>query len=202
MKKLIVASNNQHKIKEIKDMLSQFPFQVLSLKEAGIDIDIEENGTTFMENAYVKASEIFKIRPYDMILADDSGLMVDALDGAPGVYSARFAGEHGDSKKNNLKLLDMLKEVMSDERTAKFVCAMVMIIDEKTCIKVQGEIKGKITETYKGEGGFGYDPLFYIPEYKMTFAEMSSEQKNSISHRGNALKKLEEALRGEDLKCF
>lgn len=199
MKKLIVASNNEHKIKEIKEILSKFPFNIISLKEAGIDIDVEENGTTFMENAYIKASEIFKITKGDMILADDSGLMVDALDGAPGVYSARFAGEHGNSEKNNMKLLSLLEEVPKEKRNAKFVCAMVLIINENRCIKVQGEINGIITEEYAGKGGFGYDPLFFVPEYKMTFADMRSEQKNAISHRGNALKKLEEELGGVDL---
>ncbi len=191
MNRLIVASNNVKKIKEIKAILAKYPIDVVSLKEAGIDIDVEEDGNTFIENSYKKASEIYKIVNNSMVLADDSGLMVDCLDGAPGVYSARFAGEHGNDKKNNEKLLKLLEGKKIEERKAKFVCAMVLIIDDATVIKVQGEIKGRIIDEEKGENGFGYDPLFYVPEYDMTFAEMNSEIKNSISHRAKALKKLE-----------
>ena len=194
MKKLIVASNNDHKIKEIKEMLSQFPFEVLSLKEANINIDVEETGITFMENADIKASEIFKIAHGDMVLADDSGLSVEALNGAPGVFSARFAGEHGDTKANNEKLLHLLEGIRDEDRKAKFVCAMVLIINEDEVVKVQGESEGIITAEFRGEEGFGYDPLFFVPEYKKTFAQMSSEEKNAISHRGRALDKLKSEL--------
>lgn len=195
MKKLIIASNNQHKVEEIKAILSEFSFEVLSLRESGIDIDVEEDGSTFMENAYKKAYEIFKITNDAMVLSDDSGLMVDALGGAPGVYSARFAGEHGNDTKNNNKLLDLLKGKPLEERKAKFVSAIVLIIDKDKCIKVQGEIEGCITESPSGSGGFGYDPLFLVPEYNMTFGELSSEDKNKISHRARALEKLIEELR-------
>lgn len=123
-----------------------------------------------------------------MVIADDSGLMVDALNGAPGIYSARFAGEHGNYKKNNEKLLRELDGKKVEERKAKFVCSIVFIIDKDNVIKVQGEINGIIGEKEIGEDGFGYDPLFYIPEYKKTFAQMDSQTKNSISHRGKALK--------------
>ena len=194
MKKLIVASNNDHKIKEIKEMLSQFPFEVLSLREANINIDVEETGTTFMENADIKASEIFKIAQGDMVLADDSGLSVEALNGAPGVFSARFAGSHGDTKANNEKLLHLLEGISDEDRKAKFVCAMVLIINEDEIVKVQGESEGIITAEFRGEEGFGYDPLFFVPEYKKTFAQMSSEEKNAISHRGRALDKLKSEL--------
>ncbi len=194
MKKLIVASNNKNKIIEIKEILSKYSIEVLSLKEANINIDVEEDGTTFMENAYKKANEIYKILKNKMVLADDSGLVVDCLDGAPGVYSARFAGEHGNSKKNNEKLLELLKEKDCKDKKAKFVCAMVLISDIGKVIKVQGEIDGTIINEEKGSNGFGYDPVFYIPEYKMTFAEMNSDLKNSISHRANALKKLEREI--------
>jgi len=192
---LVVASNNEHKIEEIKNILSKFDLEVLSLKEVGINIDIEETGTTFMENAYIKASEIYKIVEDAMVLADDSGLMVDALGGAPGVYSARFAGEHGNYKKNNEKLLEMLKGISYEDRKAKFVCAMVLILDEERTIKVQGEVKGVIIDKESGENGFGYDPLFYVPEYNMTFAQMDGEIKNKISHRANALRALEDSVR-------
>lgn len=195
MKKLIVASNNDNKIREIKDILAPLNVQVISLKEAGINVDVEEDGKTFMENAYKKAKEIYHIindKNY-MVLADDSGLAVEALGGAPGVYSARFAGEHGNTKKNNEKLLKLMDNIK--DRRAKFICTMVLIIDEKNVIKVQGEIEGVILSEEKGENGFGYDPVFYIPEYNMTFAEMDSKTKNSISHRKRAMTNLEEEIR-------
>lgn len=198
MKKLIIASNNAHKIKEIKDILKDFPIEVVSLREAGIDIDVEETGTTFMENSYIKASEIFKLRQDCMVLSDDSGLMVEALDGAPGVYSARFAGEHGNDKKNNEKLLQLLEGKSMEERKAKFVSAIVLIAGSSEVIKVQGEIEGYIAFEPKGTREFGYDPLFYVPEYNMTFAEMSDEEKNKISHRARAMQKLKQQL--ESLK--
>ncbi len=194
MKKLIVASNNDHKIKEIKEILSQFPFEVLSLNEANINIDVEETGSTFMENADIKAKEIFKIADGNMVLADDSGLSVEALNGAPGVFSARFAGEHGNNKANNDKLLYLLEGIKEDQRKAKFLCAMVLIVNEDEIVKVQGEVEGIITAEFRGEEGFGYDPLFFVPEYKKTFAQMSSEEKNAISHRGRALDKLKSEL--------
>lgn len=194
-RKLIVASNNDHKVREIKEILTGLPYEIISLKEAGIDIDVEETGSTFMKNAYLKASEIFRHSEGSMVLADDSGLMVDALDGAPGIYSARFAGDHGNSEKNNEKLLMMLKNIPFEKRTARFVCAMVLIIDKDTVIKVQGEIEGIITDKETGKDGFGYDPLFFIPEYNMTFAEMDADMKNSMSHRGSALRQLSEKMR-------
>lgn len=195
MKKLILASNNENKIKEIKDILSPLNVQVISLKEAGVNVEVEEDGKTFMENAYKKAKEIYDIVSNEdyMVLADDSGLTVEALNGAPGVYSARFAGEHGNTKKNNEKLL-MLMQNISDRR-AKFICNMVLIINEKNVIRVQGEVEGLIIKEENGENGFGYDPLFYIPEYKMTFGQMDSKTKNLISHRKKALINLEEAIR-------
>jgi XTP/dITP diphosphohydrolase len=194
-RKIIVASNNAHKIREIKEILKGLPYDIVSLKEAGIDIDVAETGSTFMENAYIKASEIFNVANGAMVLADDSGLMVDALDGAPGIYSARFAGDHGNSRKNNEKLLCLLRDVPYEKRTAQFVCALVLIIDKDSALKVQGEVEGIITDEEKGKDGFGYDPLFFIPKYKMTFVEMDAEMKNSMSHRGNALKQLSEKLR-------
>ncbi|KGM95950.1 nucleoside-triphosphate diphosphatase [Clostridium novyi A str. 4552] len=194
MKKLIVASNNQHKIEEIKEMLKEFNLDVISLKEAGINIDVEENGVTFAENAHIKAAEIFKIVKDSMVLADDSGLMVEALNGEPGVYSARYAGEHGNDKKNNEKLLSKLKGIKFEDRKAKFICAMELIVDDNTFIKVQGEVKGYILEEERGENGFGYDPLFYVPKFDKTTAEMTSKEKNSISHRGKALKNLKKVL--------
>jgi XTP/dITP diphosphohydrolase len=194
MKKLIVASNNEHKIREIKEMLSQFPLEVLSLKEANLNIEVEETGSTFMDNAEIKASEIFKIANRDMVLADDSGLSVESLDGAPGVFSARFAGEHGDTSANNEKLLYLLDGEKEENRKAKFICAMVLKVNEDQIIKVQGEVEGIIISDFRGEEGFGYDPLFYVPEFNKTFAQMSNEEKNAISHRGRALDKLKNEL--------
>lgn len=195
MKKLLVASNNEHKINEIKEILKDFPLKIISLKEAGIDVDVEENGDTFMENAHIKASEIYKLADECMVMADDSGLTVDILNGEPGVYSARYSGEHGNSKKNNEKLLRNLKGIKFEDRKAKFVCAIALIINEEKVINVQGEIEGYIVEGERGKDGFGYDPLFYIPEFEKTFAEMSSDEKNSISHRGRALKEIQEKIK-------
>ncbi|QAT39341.1 XTP/dITP diphosphatase [Clostridium sp. JN-9] len=196
MKRLVVASNNQHKIEEIKAMLSKYNISIISLKEAGLDIDVEEDGNTFMENAYKKAFEISKILKDDMILADDSGLMVDALGGAPGIYSARFSGEHGNYKKNNEKLKALMLGKPKEERKAQFVCAMVLIAGKKQIIKVHGSINGYIIEEEKGHSGFGYDPLFYVPEYGLTFAEMDASFKNKISHRRKALEKLDKEIKG------
>lgn len=195
MTRLIVASNNEHKIKEIKDILHWMQLDVISLKEAGIFIDVEEDGKTFMENCYKKTKEIVdylksKNEKDFMVLADDSGLEVDYLNGEPGVYSARYAGEHGNSEKNNEKLLENLKGVPEEKRGANFVCSLVLMTSLGEEIKVEEKTYGIITEKYSGKDGFGYDPLFFVPEFNMTFAEMTSEQKNSISHRGKALEQL------------
>ncbi|ADZ21711.1 putative deoxyribonucleotide triphosphate pyrophosphatase [Clostridium acetobutylicum EA 2018] len=190
MKKIIIASNNQNKIREIKQILKEFDFNIVSLKEENIDIDVEEDGKTFIENAYKKAYEIYKMRKDCMVIADDSGLTVDELEGAPGIYSARFTGIHGDDKKNNEKLLSLLEGVPFEKRNAQFVCSIVLIIDEANSIKVEGEISGFITDKEIGTKGFGYDPLFYVPEFKKTFAELTEDEKNSISHRAIALEKL------------
>lgn len=195
MKNLIIASNNEDKIREIKTILKNYDFNIISQKEAGINIEVEEDGNTFLENAYKKASEIFKLKEDCMVMADDSGLTVDALGGAPGIYSARFAGEHGNSKKNNEKLLRLLKDVPYEKRRGQFVCAIVLILNKNSVIKVQEEVEGYITEEEKGEDGFGYDPLFYLPEYDKTFAEISSKEKNTISHRAKALNSLLDKLK-------
>jgi XTP/dITP diphosphohydrolase len=191
MRKLIVASNNADKIKEIKEILKNIPVEILSMKEAGIDIDIEETGSTFLENAYLKAKGISETAKGAMVLADDSGLAVESLGGAPGIYSARFAGEHGNSKKNNEKLLRVLEGKKALERRASFICAMVLIAEDGKAFDVEGRIDGIIAEEEKGSNGFGYDPVFYLEEYGLTFAEMDSETKNKISHRAKALEKLQ-----------
>ncbi|MFL0194196.1 XTP/dITP diphosphatase [Clostridium sp. WILCCON 0269] len=196
MKELIVASNNWNKIKEIKKILSKYPIKVISMKEANINIDIVEDGTTFRENAYKKAKTIYDLlKGQCMVLGDDSGLVVRGLNGRPGVYSARFAGEHGNDKKNNEKLLKLLEGKDYEDRKAKFVCAMTLIIDENKMLEVEGEIEGMICDEERGENKFGYDPLFYVPEYNITFGEMDPTLKNCISHRSMALKKLEKGMK-------
>ena len=194
MKKIIVASNNKHKIQEIKEILKEY--NVVSLKEEGIEIDPEENGTTFIENSYIKAKAILDFignKENILVLADDSGLAVDYLNGAPGVYSARYAGEHGNDKKNNEKLLKELSYVSMENRGAAFKCALVLL-GQGVDIRVEGEVRGYILEEEKGDSGFGYDPLFFYPPFNKTFGQTTEEEKNSVSHRGEALKKLREKL--------
>ena len=200
MKKFILASNNAHKIKEIKEILKDFDFEILSLKESGIDIDVEEDGKTFEENSFKKADEIRKYLvsqgEYDFIvMADDSGLEVEYLNGEPGIYSARYAGEHGNDAKNNEKLLNELKGIKEENRKANFICVIVAVTDKGEKIVAEGKSYGIILEELSGNEGFGYDPLFFVPEYKKTFAEMTSDEKNAISHRGRALEKLKSKLK-------
>jgi non-canonical purine NTP pyrophosphatase, rdgB/HAM1 family len=167
MKRLIIASNNEHKIGEIKEILINFNLEILSLKEVGINVDVEENGTTFIENAHIKAIEIYKLlKDGSMVMADDSGLMVDALGGEPGVYSARYGGEHGNDKKNNEKLLSNLKGVKFEDRKAKFVCAIELIIDEENIISVQGEAHGYISEELRGKKNL--DMIHYFMYQSLT----------------------------------
>ncbi|MCR6514870.1 MULTISPECIES: XTP/dITP diphosphatase [Clostridium] len=197
MKKLILASNNSKKIKEIKEILKDIPLSIKSLKEEGIDIDVVEDGKTFEENSMKKAKEIkeyllSKGQKDFIVMADDSGLSVDSLNGAPGIYSARYSGEHGNDLENNKKLLRELKD--SKNRDAKFVCVISLINDKDKEIVVRGEVEGKITEKLSVEGGFGYDPLFFYEGFNKTFGEATSEEKNSVSHRGVALKKLRDKI--------
>ncbi|MEG0308201.1 MAG: RdgB/HAM1 family non-canonical purine NTP pyrophosphatase [Clostridium sp.] len=195
MRRLIVASNNEHKILEIKDILKAFNLEVVSLKEAGINVDVDETGSTFMENAEIKARAIYEICGNDLVLSDDSGLSVDALNGEPGIYSARYSGNHGNSVENNKKLIRELSGVPFEDRTAKFICAMVLIVDNENVVKVQGEVSGLILEEYCVCDGFGYDPLFYVPKLKATFNDVPSGVKNAISHRGNALMELTKEMK-------
>ncbi|MBQ9832897.1 MAG: XTP/dITP diphosphatase [Clostridia bacterium] len=196
--KLIIASNNAHKVTEIKAILSPFFNEIVTLKEAGIDIDVEENGTTFCENAVKKATEILAAVPFaDAAISDDSGLMVDALNGAPGVYSARFAGDGHDDEANNRKLVEMLKNVPQDKRTGRFVSAVALARREKDTLTAEGSVEGIILNEGRGENGFGYDPLFYYEPLNKTFAELTADEKNSLSHRKKALTALYELLSKE-----
>ena len=192
MKELIVASTNQGKLKEIRAMLKDINIEVLSMKDVlNEEIDIEETGTTFKENALIKASTIAKIvnKP---VLADDSGLEVDALDKQPGVYSARFLGHDTSYDIKNQYIIDALKD---KDRTARFVCAMALVIPGQEPIIIEETMEGLINDKIEGENGFGYDPIFYFPPCKMTSAMMSMKEKNKYSHRGKALKKLYSILK-------
>lgn len=189
--KIIVATKNKGKMREIKSILSDPKYEILSMEDIGLDVEVEENADTFTGNATKKAVEIMKLCN-EITLADDSGLVVDALDGAPGVYSARYAGEHGDDLQNNLLLLKNMEN--ESNRKAKFVCAIALAFPNGKVLNVEGEFHGQIDYEMKGTGGFGYDVLFYLPEYKMTSAEISAEEKNKISHRAKALHLIKEKL--------
>ncbi|MCD6436321.1 MAG: XTP/dITP diphosphatase [Clostridiales bacterium] len=194
MKKVILASNNSHKLKEMKQILSNFNYEIVTMKEAGlVDFEIVEDGKTFEENSLIKAKAVLK-ELGEITIADDSGLMVEYLDGEPGIYSARYAGEMVSHEDNNKKLLGVLNGVPFLERKAKFVSVITMLFPSGDEIVVRGEVEGNIALTESGENGFGYDPLFYIPELKKTFAELSAKEKNKISHRSKALKMLKEKL--------
>ena len=188
----LIATHNMKKRDELQRILSPLGVHVLTADEAGVDLtDVEETGTTFEENALLKARSGCKEGKMPCI-ADDSGLCVDALDGAPGVYSARFAGEHGNDDKNNEKLLFLLSDVPPEKRTARFVSTVACVFPDGRELVVRGECEGKIGYEKRGENGFGYDPLFYVGE--RTFAEFTPEEKDAVSHRGNALRALTEAL--------
>ena len=188
----LIATHNMKKRDELQRILSPLGVHVLTADEAGVDLtDVEETGTTFEENALLKARSGCKDGKMPCI-ADDSGLCVDALDGAPGVYSARFAGEHGNDDKNNEKLLSLLSDVPPEKRTARFVSTVACVFPDGRELVVRGECEGKIGYEKRGENGFGYDPLFYVGE--RTFTEFTPEEKDAVSHRGNALRALTEAL--------
>lgn len=183
--KVILASKNQHKLTELSAILSQLGFEIALESEYGLDIDVEETGTTFEENSYLKAEAVMKASGLP-VLADDSGLMVDALDGAPGVYSARY-GHKASDKERTAYLLENMKDVPEERRGAKFVCVITCLFPDGRKIVARGECPGVIARAPHGENGFGYDPVFYLPELGMTYAELPSEQKNAISHRARAL---------------
>lgn len=189
--KIYVATNNKGKLKEIKAIFSDF--EVLSIKDLGFDFDVEEDGKTFSENSYKKAKALYNLTKC-AVIADDSGLCVDALDGEPGVYSARYAGEHGNDVDNTEKLLYNMKDISKDSRNAKFVCDICYINESGDVFHAYGECHGEIAYAPKGENGFGYDPIMYIPELNKTMAELSPDEKNKISHRAKALAILKEKL--------
>lgn len=192
MDKLVIASGNTGKIKEIKAILSKFPLNVVSMKDEGYNLDFDEVGTTFSENALIKANTLKKY-VNGMVLADDSGLEIDFLNGAPGIFTARFAGKETSQEEKNNKIINLLKGVEEKYRTARFVCAIAFVSDSVS-FTVEGSIEGIISEKPRGNCGFGYDPIFYVPEYQKTFAELPDEIKNKISHRAIALEKLLQKL--------
>ena len=196
--KLILASRNKKKIKEMEALLSRYVegVEILSLDDVGFVGDIEENGETYEENALTKARTAVEAGNHRYpAIADDSGLSVDALGGAPGVYSARYAGGHGDDAANNALLLKNLADTPAEERTARFVCCIALVYPDGREITVRGETEGLIIDEARGEGGFGYDPYFYYAPFKKTFSELSAEEKNAISHRGKAIAKVAEILK-------
>lgn len=190
MSRLLIATNNEGKVREIKAILGGFYDEIVSLKDAGISLEVEEDGDTFEQNAVKKARKAAAVAGCDA-LADDSGLCVDALGGAPGVYSARFSGEGATDAKNNARLLKSLEGVAN--RAARFV-SVVALISGDTVTTARGEVCGEIAAAAAGSGGFGYDPLFFVPETGQTFAELSPEIKNSLSHRARALAALRQKL--------
>ena len=195
---IIAATQNNHKIREIEAITEEFGMSIISRDEAGIPrIDIVEDGSTFEENSYKKAYEIMKLCQKTTI-ADDSGLEVDCLDGAPGVYSARFAGEDGNDKANNEKLVGLIKDVPYEKRTGRFVSVITMVFPDGETVVARGEVEGHIVLEERGNNGFGYDPLFVPVGYDRTFGEIDQKIKNRISHRANALVKLREKLRDRE----
>ena len=191
MKSIILASNNKDKVKEVKEILKGY--DIISMKEAGIDVDIEENGTTFEENALIKARAIMKLTG-QITMADDSGLEIDYLNKAPGVYSARFMGHDTSYDIKNKALIQKLEGVKGSDRSGRFVCAIAVCFPDGSEIVKRGTMVGLIAEEIKGDNGFGYDPIVYLPEYGRTSGELAPEEKNKISHRGKALALIKEEL--------
>ena len=193
-RKIIFATSNEGKMREIREILNDPDWQVLSMKEAGISIEVIEDGTTFEENAVIKAKAIGEACG-EIVLADDSGLEIDYLNKEPGVYSARYLGENTSYTIKNNHLIQRLKGVADEDRTARFVCAIAAYFPDGEIKTTYGTIEGKIGYEERGSNGFGYDPIFYVPEYGCSTAELSMEQKNAISHRGKALEKMKKIIK-------
>ena len=196
--KLLIASNNAHKVREIQEILSGYFNEMVTMREAGLDIDVVEDGKTFRDNAVKKATEILEKSGFDATLADDTGLCVDALHGAPGVYSARYAGEAHDTAANNALLMEHMKDVPDEQRTCRFVTCIALARRGRPVLVVEGKAEGMLLRAPAGENGFGYDPYFNYPPLGKSFAELSAEEKNSVSHRRAALDALRKALDREN----
>ena len=197
-KRIIFATGNQGKMKEIRTIMENLDVEVLSLKDIDLEVDINENGTTFEENAIIKAKAIMELTK-EIVLADDSGLEVDYLGKAPGVYSARYMGEDTPYSIKNNHIIKKLEGVEGEDRSARFVSVIACVFPNGEVLTTRGTIEGRIGYEEKGENGFGYDPIFYVPEYDCTTAELSLEEKNKISHRGKALEAMKEELRKRGL---
>ena len=201
--KIIFATGNAGKMREIREILADIDMEVLSMKEAGVEADIVEDGTTFEENAVIKAKAVAhmleerfgKEQGGAVVLADDSGLEIDALNREPGIYSARYLGEDTPYSVKSANLIERLAGVPDEERTARFVCAIAAAMPDGEIVTTQGVIEGRIGYEEKGNNGFGYDPIFYVPEYGRTTAQLTEDEKNKISHRGKALEAMKEELR-------
>ena len=190
MLKIVFATSNKNKIKEIREIVNDKDFDIIPMSEAGINIDIEENGRTYEENALIKARAIAKLLPKEIIMDEDSGLEIDALDGKTGLLSARFLGHETSSIEKNKKILELMRQVEENNRTARFICSMVAVIPNGEELSTRGILEGKIGFEQKGENGFGYDPIFFLPDKNCYLSEISAEEKNEISHRSIALKKM------------
>ena len=191
--RIIFATGNEGKMREIRMIMEDLGLEILSMKEAGLYADVDENGTTFEENAVIKAKGIATLCD-DIVLADDSGLEIDALNKEPGVYSARYMGEDTSYTIKNRNLVERLNGVPDEKRTARFVCAIAAAMPDGSCEVVRGTMEGIIGHEIAGENGFGYDPIFFLPEYGCTSAELSPEKKNELSHRGEGLRKIRKIL--------
>lgn len=198
MKKIIFATGNAGKMKEIREIMEDLQIPVLSMKEAGLEAEIVEDGTTFEENAVIKAKEIAGLSKCwnedVVVLADDSGLEIDYLNKEPGVYSARYMGEDTSYRIKNQNLIERLEGVPDEQRTARFVCAIAAVLPDGRVVTTRGVIEGKIGYEERGTNGFGYDPIFYLPDMSRSTAELTPEEKNAVSHRGNALRLMKEEL--------
>ena len=199
MRKIIFATGNRGKMREVRKILANLKIEgeeteILSMKEAGVDIEITEDGASFEENAVIKAKAVSEVVPGAIVLADDSGLQIDYLNGEPGIYSARYLGEDTSYHVKNANLLARLEGVAEEKRTARFVCAIAAAMPDGRVDTATGIIEGRIGYEEKGEGGFGYDPIFYVPEFEKTTAELSEDEKNAVSHRGKALRAIRERL--------
>ena len=194
-KRIVFATGNQDKMREIRMIMEDLEIPVISMKEAGVSADIVEDGSTFEENAMIKARAIAKMLPEDIVMADDSGLEIDFLNKEPGIYSARYLGEKTSYDIKNNKILERLKDVPAEKKTARFVCAVAAVFPGNKEVIGYGTMEGRIADHIAGENGFGYDAIFWLDDYGCTSAEISPEQKNELSHRGKALREVKKQLK-------
>lgn len=195
MERVIFATGNEGKMREIRSILADTYSEILSMKEAGIQAEVKEDGKTYEENALIKARAVAKAVPDGIVMADDSGLEIDFLNREPGVYSARYMGENTSYRIKNANLIGLLEGVPEEKRTARFVCAIAAVLPDGRELTVRAAVEGRIGYEEKGGNGFGYDPIFYVPEMGRTTAELTEEEKNLISHRGKALRLMKEELK-------